>query len=616
MNLTAACAVESSSTLRGELTSGDKGKDNVNKLSFFMSFVLRKEQRALKLQLQNNQVQEGALDKCLLHAFQMLLREFENRYKSKTITHLIHLLKLHLRFGAKWDGTTLATPYINQVTPYHIICKCIDDQHEILELMIKADVGKLLDAKDSARVTPLLFAVTRANLNCVKILIRNGADINLPRDNSRSPGLTPLIEAVRVMYPTYDAQFAVRKEIFDFLLESGADVNKPDCKKCTPLMHAASMGSVECIEKLLRIGAQLNVTDQKGRYIWEFAIELANVDIHKCPFHHGARSAFNDTVLKCLSDHSVDVLKCLFDHGVAKDAADAHGRSILYFAVSSGKVSLVRYILNQGINMIPDIPTPFHQYCKSDSNKDPCIKAIQLKRLDLVQMLDWYNCQMLRTLFALRSAVVLACESVIKYLLSKHNYPLNEIYAFNSSFGVKVSTTVLADACTHCSLKVITMLLNRGADPNIKNDTETCCTPLHRAITKRHGTMVAKLIRSGADMNARSFDDNVNLLLLPYEASVMYSNINAVAVLFISGCVRKVYHGKSDGMPYKQRIVNQIKSWNLHDDSVSSLCQMCRTVILKQLSPATSKKINELPLPLAIMKYLGIPELDKYLGPS
>ena len=629
MDLTAVTADEGSITPREELIRGDKGKDNVNSLSFFMSSVLEDEQSALKVQLLNNQVPQSALDQCLLHGFQMLLREIEKSFERERITHVIPVLILLLKFGAKWNSKTLKTPHINQVTLYHIICQWPGDQHEILELMIKANGGILLDAKHSARITPLLYAVARGNLKCVETLIRNGADINLPRDTTISPELTPLINAILGMYePMADIalsdsdheRFATRRGIFDFLLESGADIHKPDCGGCTPLMYAASKGSVECIVKLLQKGARLDVTDRDGQYVWKYAIELANVDPFKRQFYQQLKCPPIQSVdvLKYLSDRSVDVLKCLYDHGVDKDATDAHGRSILYFAVSSGKVSLIRYILSQGVTMIANNPTSFDVYCESDSNNDPCIKAIQLKRLDLVQMLDECNCQTLKTLSALRTAVVKTCESVIEYLLSKHKYPLNEIYAIRTSSGAEIYTTVLAEACTHCSMEVVEMLLDRGADPNIRKDKETYCSPLHRAIINKPVRLVAKLISSGADINAKSFDDHFGTLL-PYEACIMHRKMSAATLIFKSGCFFNVHtlnmHLKGVRTPLRHVIEKKIKNWNLPDNSIRSLYQICRTVILKQLSPATSKKIRKLPLPFATMKYLGIPELDDFLSP-
>ena len=87
------------------------------------------------------------------------------------------------------------------------------------------------------------------NHRCVKSLIRNGADINQVAECpdyefKLTQYLTPLIDAI--------VKFAINRDIFDFLLESGVDVNLPDCGKRTPLMHAAYAGSVECVEKLLQ----------------------------------------------------------------------------------------------------------------------------------------------------------------------------------------------------------------------------------------------------------------------------------------------------------------------------------------------------------------------------
>ncbi len=60
-------------------------------------------------------------------------------------------------------------------------------------------------------------------------------------------------------------------EVFELLLESGADVNAASKIKMTPLMAAAMTGRAKVVESLLSKGADLTATNDKG----ETALEIA-----------------------------------------------------------------------------------------------------------------------------------------------------------------------------------------------------------------------------------------------------------------------------------------------------------------------------------------------------
>ena len=568
---------ESCRERREDLANEDM--DIIEKLSTFMASVLDTDQRTLAVQLQNNQVQQSSLGQCLLHGFQMVQR------KTSDLSHVLSALKLLLQFGAKWDRSALLE---DQMTPYHIICQCPDDQHEILELIIKADDGELLDAKDFKGTTPLLFAVVRNNFKCVKSLIKHGADINYVREHSPSSygyiytEFTPLITAIN-LFDQPRRTSSMRMDIFNFLLESGADVSKPDCNKRTPLMHAAWIHAFECIEKLVQNGARVDEPDQRDLVV------------------------FGDAALA----PSLDSFKCLFDSVVDKNATNQDGVSILHFVVSTGNIAAVRYILSHGAMMIKNMPTQYDQPHYWLSLSDPLRNAITHNRMDIVKLLDENNCEMTKSLYTLRSAVHVKNKYALHYLLSKYKYPLNQEYRFDSDTYI----TVLAEACG--STDVVKMLLDHGADPNKKSSKKQYVSPLHTAIIKYDVSTVACLIRSGADINYRSFD-SIHGNLLPFEASALYNyRFYAAEMLISSGCSCGTYSLTIDEKIRRstrfRNLARQLNNWNFTENNVRSLYELCRTVILKQLSPAASKKIGQLPLPKSIIKFIGIPELDDIL---
>lgn len=115
--------------------------------------------------------------------------------------------------------------------------------------------------RPSGGLTPLLFAVRENCIDCVRLLLDAGADIDLPDPD----GITPLIMAVANM----------RFDIAAFLLDAGADPNRWDWWGRTPLYLAVDLNtlphggrpdrpvldettSLELIERLLAAGVNPN----------------------------------------------------------------------------------------------------------------------------------------------------------------------------------------------------------------------------------------------------------------------------------------------------------------------------------------------------------------------
>ena len=71
--------------------------------------------------------------------------------------------------------------------------------------------------------------------------------------------------------------------IFDVLLDSVANVNKP-CfyHNRTPIMYAAQVGNVRCVEKLIHKRADLYIADDAGDNVWTTAAREGNMDVLKC----------------------------------------------------------------------------------------------------------------------------------------------------------------------------------------------------------------------------------------------------------------------------------------------------------------------------------------------
>ena len=162
---------------------------------------------------------------------------------------------------------------------------------EIVKLLL--DNGADLNIKGNYGYTALMIAVREGNTEIVKLLLDNGADLNIKGNY----GYTALMIAVRegnteivkllldnkadisgeinyqnnVMYPAdYDdneLMYAAEKgykEIVKLLIDNGADLNITNYNGDTALMYAAGRGYKEIVKLLIDNKADLNIKNNIG----------------------------------------------------------------------------------------------------------------------------------------------------------------------------------------------------------------------------------------------------------------------------------------------------------------------------------------------------------------
>jgi ankyrin repeat protein len=121
-------------------------------------------------------------------------------------------------------------------------------------LLGNADVN----TQDNKGVTPLLYAAGTHNIELLKLLVTEGAELEV---ESKANLMTPLLVTVE----TGDVETMLA------LLELGAKVDGPNHLGYTPLMAAAEGGKLEFVQLLLAGGADVNARDVDGMTALAFA---------------------------------------------------------------------------------------------------------------------------------------------------------------------------------------------------------------------------------------------------------------------------------------------------------------------------------------------------------
>ena len=122
------------------------------------------------------------------------------------------------------------------------------DHPQCVKELIKAGADVGIVGTDG--LTPLMFAIENDQTQCVKKLIRGGADVN----DVDFDGKTTLVAAIDRRNPTF----------VDLLIKAGADVNMKDNEGNAPLDIAVMEGSIECLKVLIDPGADVNWSDYDG----------------------------------------------------------------------------------------------------------------------------------------------------------------------------------------------------------------------------------------------------------------------------------------------------------------------------------------------------------------
>jgi ankyrin repeat protein len=166
--------------------------------------------------------------------------------------------------------------------------------------------GAKVDELNEHGVPSLLYAAARGHLDVARILIDKGADVNFLIEE----GGTPLMGAARCLKPRL-IEFLLSKgaqpnkrgdgglfplacpfqpnveavdkqiECIRLLVSAGAGINDRTDSGATPLMNAAWYGNTLAAEELLRLGADPELRDNRGRTAAMMAFERGHDELAK-----------------------------------------------------------------------------------------------------------------------------------------------------------------------------------------------------------------------------------------------------------------------------------------------------------------------------------------------
>lgn len=133
---------------------------------------------------------------------------------------------------------------------------------EVVEYLIKKGANVNIVSNNNNENTALRSAISGGYFDIVKLLVENGADLEYK-------------------YPILNAAAAGSKNILEYLIQKGANVNVQNENGYTALMNAASHGYIDNIKVLLKYKADASLKNKEGHTALDMAKEKKNKDIIK-----------------------------------------------------------------------------------------------------------------------------------------------------------------------------------------------------------------------------------------------------------------------------------------------------------------------------------------------
>jgi ankyrin repeat protein len=232
----------------------------------------------------------------------------------------------------------------------------------------------------------------KTKLQIFKLLIENGANVNITNDE----GKTPLLLSIG------RREFQLEK--VQILIKNGADVNHKDNSGISALARAFEEKILEIVKLLLKSGANINENDKSGvplifhyfdwtirgykplSFQWLFdnvkGIDLNKKNkegfaiLHKLLSYNadkpGAGMTSVDLFKKYFNKANLDEIKLFVDNGADIKIRDMNERTPLMYAVKNLSIEFVKYLVSEGadINAIDSKGWTVLNYAIFGINKD------------------------------------------------------------------------------------------------------------------------------------------------------------------------------------------------------------------------------------------------------
>ena len=205
-----------------------------------------------------------------------------------------------------------------------------------IEERLPTNSNSIVNATDSFRKSPLLYASRRGDFQAVEWLINNGADVNKSDSMRRSP--------------LHMAARSRSKAIINLLLEKKADPSAANFLNELPAHYACyEKNSSELVEPLIAAKSDVNLPSKYGRTMLDIAVQSDHPVLVKYLIESGAKTEgskpidWESTPLgRAILCKTHRALRALLEKRVKTDSVDADEENILHFLARHGDQRIIQ----------------------------------------------------------------------------------------------------------------------------------------------------------------------------------------------------------------------------------------------------------------------------------
>ncbi|XP_063079590.1 ankyrin repeat and SOCS box protein 2-like [Engraulis encrasicolus] len=386
------------------------------------------------------------------------LRAWKKRHGKEDLVEETPTLAASIK-SAIWNDDAEAFKQILMTVPAESLNKPNDEGwihlHEVAyynavgcsKLLLQA-FPDLVNKRNDKSQTPLILAVGRKNLACVKLLINAGGDPNI----ANNAGETAV----------YKACEKGTEEILDAVLKAGGNPCRANIARNTPLHEAVGTKNVNMVKMLVEAGAKTWTMDSYGIESLFTAAQCGAADVLNYLIKLGGNinTQANDgatALYEASKNGHEECVKILLSKRADVNRTTKSGLTPLHVASKNGHVSVVLLLLprtNRGTIRRSGI-SPLH--LAAERNRDEIVEILIQEGFDV-------------------------------------NMKLSTEY---SNMYEDRRSTVLYFAVKAGNMEAASMLLQAGADPNLD-----VFNPVLVAVRKGNKEMVSLLVEYGANVNA------------------------------------------------------------------------------------------------------------------
>lgn len=341
---------------------------------------------------------------------------------------------------------------------YHYYAKTFENTGEFLTQCCPNCRQQDPHLYDSDLATPLHYAAAWGHAECVAVLLKHDAPINVVN----SEGYTPLhvgarfVEVTRLLIQhgalvnsktLSDGKTALHlaiehrsSEAAHLLLQTNVNINETDDDGETPLMLAIVFNLPELAEELIERGARINLQDKRGSTALYFATIGRHLQVAKLLLERGARRLPAHHLLHhCIGPEPSDraMVELLVQNGDNLSIRDCDNCTPIMLAIHRVLPELLEYLLEQA-------ELQRRQGLYVDSHNDELL----LFAVQHIEELDEFR-------------------SILRVLLAKLPHARRDLYRYKAPTlvcGFIYSVTPLARAISLLRLDIAQLLLREGCN--------------------------------------------------------------------------------------------------------------------------------------------------------